>query len=752
MNKPHLLLTSAWRAARLAFHHLRAGVRAGSLLLFLIYLLAPAAQAAPPTDWHRLLPSEVLPTDQFQLGDFDVAHGNDIFVGVGGDDGAVATSSDGVNWKPVLPGTFDYIGSVAYGGGTFVAVGTEKVHTSTDGMNWTTHAGFGLNDTLYRVRFLNGLFVAAGTERIFTGGSLWAGILYTSPDGITWTRRLRIAPPAGADVGPAGIAYGNGRFISLWGQWDGASDIGFTYTSTDGVTWTRGDPNPLLDAPHNLAFGEAGFVLLSGNRILTSADGLVWQLRHELEKSWDWQSLACSGKRIVCLAGQYSELSSTDPILALSSQDGINWRQAPLPSVGWRRLFSDGVTFFALAASSALSSTDGLAWTEHFTPTPLDLGSAGLSDVAYGAQGFVAVGDEGTIIASADGTSWEKRESGTEWWLSDVIHASGRYVAAGQGGTLLHSADGQLWSAVDLDGVTLPLGPLTHGSGRFVVVTRQSSNGFFWTSEDGISWQVRFSDALSFFNGIRSMAYGNGRFVVTGSHLDGNLSGMFVATSEDGIVWQRSPLAEPYRQSEFANLLFDGSRFLATSTGELGPAGLLSSPDGLSWTTLDASGSFWPSGAIGHGGGHLIAIRWPGEDAWADSTGGIITLLETSVDGSSWTTAAPFHFGESPLKFAYGSGRFVGVGSGWHDKPAQLLISGYTPPMALPQLNLRREAAKLMLTIRGRSGSHWTLQRSSTLLDWQTVGPITLGTAPLEIDVTPEAETHGFWRLAEPSK
>jgi hypothetical protein len=141
------------------------GALARSILLLLAPLTIADAQAAPPTDWHRLLPSEVLPTDQFQLGDFDVAHGKGIFVGFGGD-GAVATSSDGVNWKPVLPATFDYIGSVAYGGGTFVAVGTEKVHTSTNGTQWVSQSAFGAYDTLHRVRYLNGLFVATGTDYV----------------------------------------------------------------------------------------------------------------------------------------------------------------------------------------------------------------------------------------------------------------------------------------------------------------------------------------------------------------------------------------------------------------------------------------------------------------------------------------------------------------------------------------------------------------------------------------------------------
>jgi len=69
-----------------------------------------------------------------------------------------------------------------------------------------------------------------------------------------------------------------------------------------------------------------------------------------------------------------------------------------------------------------------------------------------------------------------------------------------------------------------------------------------------------------------------------------------------------------------------------------------------------------------------------------------------------------------------------------------------------PSLRCSLSAAKLMLRIDGAAGSHWTLQRSSTLMDWRAVGPITLGPAPLEIQVTPEVETHGFWRLTEPDQ
>jgi hypothetical protein len=289
-----------------------------------------------------------------------------------------------------------------------------------------------------------------------------------------------------------------------------------------------------------------------------------------------------------------------------------------------------------------------------------------------------------------------------------------------------------------LEGVTLWLWPLSYGAGRFVVATPDIDTGVFWTSEDGINWQIRSSQSFRFTDGIRSLAFGNGRFVANGLHfnsLHGNHSA--VSISADGITWQRFALPAPYTTTVFREIIFDGNRFLGRTQFGV----LLTSPDGVTWTPLD-DGRY---SAIGYGGGHLVAARAVGETWFGDD----IFLLQSSPDGSSWTTVSP-PVSSGGLKFAYGAGRFVGVGGSWGD--SHLLVSGFMTPVALPQLDLRHEASRLMLRIRGNSGSQWTLQRSSTLQDWVTVGPLTLGTEPLDIDVTPTTETRGFWRLAAPDQ
>jgi hypothetical protein len=51
-----------------------------------------------------------------------VTYGNGLFVAVG-EDGAILTSPDGVNWTRRTSGTRNGLESVTYGNGLFVAVG-----------------------------------------------------------------------------------------------------------------------------------------------------------------------------------------------------------------------------------------------------------------------------------------------------------------------------------------------------------------------------------------------------------------------------------------------------------------------------------------------------------------------------------------------------------------------------------------------------------------------------------------------------
>jgi len=72
--------------------------------------------------------------------------------------------------------TGEFLRSVAFGAGQFVAVGEGgAIVTSPDGVNWTQ---------LWCVTYASGTFIAAG------GGLFEPGLILSATDGLNWTRRL----------------------------------------------------------------------------------------------------------------------------------------------------------------------------------------------------------------------------------------------------------------------------------------------------------------------------------------------------------------------------------------------------------------------------------------------------------------------------------------------------------------------------------------------------------------------------------
>lgn len=132
-----------------------------------------------------------------------VAYGNGTFVAVGWN-GTILTAPGGgprrgLAWTSHNSGTSMFLSGVAYGNGTFLTVGLNGVVlTSPDGVAWTKSS-----DTvahLSEVTCNRGTFVAVGDK----------GTILTSPDGVHWT-------PGNSGTGESlsGIAYGNGIFVAV---------------------------------------------------------------------------------------------------------------------------------------------------------------------------------------------------------------------------------------------------------------------------------------------------------------------------------------------------------------------------------------------------------------------------------------------------------------------------------------------------------------------------------------------------------
>jgi photosystem II stability/assembly factor-like uncharacterized protein len=158
------------------------------------------------------------------------------------------------------------------------------------------------------------------------------------------------------------------------------------------------------------------------------------------------------------------------------------------------------------------------AWTAVASPTTQTLWG-----VTAGGGRFVAVGESGAIVYSPDGSSrWTAAVSNTTRWLLDVTRSTtlNLYVAVGDAGTILTSADGGFWSP-QTSGTTQRLNSVLWGGDRFLAV---GENGTALTSPDGLTWTPHPTGDNGW---LRGLAYGNDRFVVTGH--DGTL-----LTSADG--------------------------------------------------------------------------------------------------------------------------------------------------------------------------------------------------------------------------
>lgn len=309
---------------------------------------------------------------------------------------------------------------------------------------------------------------------------------------------------------------------------------------------------------------------------------------------------------------------------------------APVGALPWRRQASGtqsplfGVAYgqgqFVAVGDGGriLTSADGgLSWTA--SPTGLDP-LVRLSGVGYGAGRFVAVGQDGLITTSEDGDTWTPRASGitTRSALTAVAYGevpagagrTGRFVAAGSRGFAV-SPDGLRWTPTP--GVENAAG-LTYANGQFVVVgggtwVHTSSDGLRWTRRPvdlGVpDWQLYGRFGTLGQQVLDGVAFGAGRYVVVGgTGQDGVVLG-----SADGQRWRW----EWRSQQDLRSVAYGGGQFVLVA-GQL----LLTSPDGLGWTAYrvppppgqpdraDRVPSPQTLRDVAYGDGRWVAVGWDG--------------------------------------------------------------------------------------------------------------------------------------------
>jgi uncharacterized delta-60 repeat protein len=313
------------------------------------------------------------------------------------------------------------------------------------------------------------------------------------------------------------------------------------------------------------------------------------------------------------------------------------------------------------------------AWSVQASPTQQDLWGA-----CYGEYGFAAVGTNGTILTSKDGVSWTSRVSGVTVWLVGVTWGqwvlipvtsqgttayvpSGGYVAVGDQGTIITSVDSVNWTVQATGGARLD--GVAYGGGLYLAV---GEGGAIATSADGTHWTTGSAGVTGWLRGVVYDSSSK-RFIVTGE------GGIILATT-DGMKFSAITSGTT---SDIEAVAVGGSpqQFLAD-----GSAGYLAdSGDAMTWTAGAPTGTthFRGCAIIGNtgvavGSAGAISTTNLGQIGWQPAVATTSADLNSVAFVNDATVASPF-------AVAVGLG---GVILGWQIPTPTVL--GFVGPPGVP--------------------------------------------------------------------
>jgi hypothetical protein len=267
-----------------------------------------------------------------------------------------------------------------------------------------------------------------------------------------------------------------------------------------------------------------------------------------------------------------------------------------------------------------------------------------LYDVVWDGQAFIAVGQGGTILTSADGVDWQARVSGATTDLYAVA-AYGNDIFAVGGSTVLMSTDhGETWNSKPRPGFILLTAVAVNAS---QVVAIGGDAGFMAKiviSEDrGDTWQVN-----DFFAWATDLVYQSQMFLATTYDS--------VVVSSDGELWSKTLIHDSDTLGWLWVAIHDGDQFFVG--GERGT--VYSSADGFNWTKILTPTADVDYRSAAWDGSRLLLAGGVPYDDWAE---GIYRPfgLSTTDGGLTWEV---FHIepGYQSESMAWGDGRFVSVG------------------------------------------------------------------------------------------
>lgn len=367
----------------------------------------------------------------------------------------------------------------------------------------------------------------------------YAGTVFTSPNGITWTSRTfasGLFPPSGYRC-----AAKNGSYILV------AGDSGKLNSSSDHFSTAV------------TTFGNMGSANSANSRI----NGLIW---HPTLSMF-----------IAVGAGGLIATSPTGAINGTSWTSRTSGTTQDLTAIA----FSPNIIVAVCGGgSTVLTSTDGVAWTSRVSP----LFQA--NSVVWNGSLFLATGVQGSnqVITSSDGITWTSRTTQSTQGMRSAVWSGGCFYICGStsdsgGGIVQKSSDGINWKLEISGGFNdMQYSPETNtlvAAGNTIMISK--NNGVSWKS-------ATFSNPNSSAPVMLGVMTLGGSFWVVGQ------SNVIVSSTDGGNTWSttRSPLSNSSNLLDIAAGEFEGKRSFVIIGGGSGSslANICFSADGINWRLI----------------------------------------------------------------------------------------------------------------------------------------------------------------------
>lgn len=242
---------------------------------------------------------------------------------------------------------------------------TTSIGVTTNGISWTSvttpsFGGMGIgwqpNGYTASTNTDNGLLISVdqGNARVcgsYDGGTTWA----------------LMGTQSGASGYIRGVVWSNDH--SMFVGCGISTAGGCVQTSPDGITWTRRAGSPVTGTWAEIAYAQAitTYVITSlnstGNKLAYSTNGTTWTTVTSGNNTYQYYDV-CYSPTLALFATCHANVSSTTRIA--TSATGSSWTLRTTPNKDYFGVqWSETQQLFVCAgASSILTSTDGVTWTE----------------------------------------------------------------------------------------------------------------------------------------------------------------------------------------------------------------------------------------------------------------------------------------------------------------------------------------------------------------------------------------------------